>query len=162
MSHHPLKSKTLFYTTASKMGHHLSELFCLEEWWNIPCLELSKGYDLFVWLCSSWNNRILKENWYRVAPSALWYAEFPLKKPFVAQYQFIQRFYTKDDIFIFSPLFLSQKRAWGNMSMGNFGQLWCEAWMGITGWLPYFHCGNGNLPLCWDNLESSSYPHFFV
>ena len=35
--------------------------------------------------------------------------------------------------FIFSSLFLSQKRAWGNMSMGTFGQLWCEAWMGITG-----------------------------
>ena len=29
--------------------------------------------------------------------------------------------------------------------------------MGITGYLPCFNCGNGNLPLCSENLEN--YPH---
>ena len=25
----------------------------------------------------------------------------------------------------------------------------------------YFHCGNGNLPLRWENLKNSCYPHFW-
>ena len=28
--------------------------------------------------------------------------------------------------------------------------------------IPCFNCGNDNLPLCWDNLDKSCYPHFFV
>ena len=40
--------------------------------------------------------------------------------------------------------------------------LWLVRRCGVRWGWPFFHHGNGNLPLRWDNLRNSCYPQFFV